>query len=123
MKILSRFFLSLFLFGCHENSKSVLPPEKIGIILWELAQADVFTQEFIAKDSSTNLEQENLKLQLKIFIKNKTDRQTFYRSYDHYLKHEELLKPLLDSIVVKNGRIRENMRLNKIIKPTNEQVK
>ena len=92
-------------------------------ILWELTQADVFTQDFIIKDSSINLEKENLKIQLKIFSKNNTDRKSFYKSYDYYLKHEELLKPLLDSIVVRNGRIRDNMRLKKIIKPINEQVK
>jgi 2-succinyl-5-enolpyruvyl-6-hydroxy-3-cyclohexene-1-carboxylate synthase len=92
-------------------------------IIWELTEADVFTQDFISKDSSKNLEKENLKLQLKIFAKNKTDRKTFYKSYDYYLKHEELLKPLLDTIIVRNGRIRESMRLRKIIKPINEQIK
>jgi len=103
----------MFLFGCKQNDKSVLSPDKMEKILWELTQADIFTQDFISKDSSKDLEKENLKLQLKIFAKNKTDRKSFYKSYDYYLRHEELLKPLLDTIVVRNGRIRENMRFKK----------
>ena len=123
MKVFLSFFLSVFLLCCKQNNQPILLPDKMEKILWELTQADVFTQDFIIKDSSINLEKENLKIQLKIFSKNNTDRKSFYKSYDYYLKHEELLKPLLDSIVVRNGRIRENMRLKKIIKPINEQVK
>ena len=91
-------------------------------ILWDITQADIFTQDFISKDSAKNLTAENLKLQQKIFAKHKTDRKVFYRSYEYYIKHEELLKPMLDSMVAKNGRIREAMRLKKIIK-SDEQVK
>ena len=91
-------------------------------IVWDLTQADVFTQEFISKDSTKNLAIENLKLQQKIFAKYKTDKKIFYKSYEYYLKHDELLKPLLDSMVVRNGRIRDNIRLKKI-KPINEQTK
>ena len=91
-------------------------------IVWDLTQADVFTQEFISKDSTKNLAFENLKLQQKIFAKYKTDKKIFYKSYEYYLKHDELLKPLLDSMVVRNGRIRDNIRLKKI-KPINEQTK
>ena len=123
MKVFLSFFLSFFLLSCKQNNQSILSPDNMEKILWELTQADVFTQDFIIKDSSINLEKENLKIQLKIFSKNNTDRKSFYKSYDYYLKHEELLKPLLDSIVVRNGRIRDNMRLKKIIKPINEQVK
>lgn len=123
MKVCLSLFFSFFLLCCKQNNQSILSSDKMEKIVWELTQADVFTQDFIIKDSSINLEKENLKIQLKIFSKNNTDRKSFYKSYDYYLKHEELLKPLLDSIVVRNGRIRENMRLKKIIKPINEQAK
>ena len=122
MKTFLGFFLCVFLLCCKQNGNSVLSPDKMEKIIWELTQADVFTQDFIAKDSSKILEKENLKLQLKIFSKNQTDRKTFYNSYDYYLKHEELLKSLLDTIINRNGRIRESMRLRKIIKPKNEQI-
>ena len=116
MKLLSLVFLSLILFSCKKTEKDILSEDKLEKILWEIIQADVFTQDFISKDSSKNLAVENLKLQQKIFAKYKTDRKIFYKSYDYYLKHEERLKSLLDSMVVKNGRIRENLKLKKIIK-------
>ena len=112
-----------FLFGCKQNDKGIISADKMEKIMWDLTQADIFTADFISKDSTKDLIKENLKLQLKIFSKNKTDRKSFYKSYDYYLQHEELLKPLLDSMVVRNGRIRENLRLKKIIKADNEQVK
>ena len=123
MKLLLPVFLCLALFSCLQSEKDILSEDKMEKILWDLTQADVFTQDFISKDSAKNLTLENFKLQQKIFAKYKTDRKTFYRSYDYYLKHDELLKPLLDSMVVKNGRIRETLRLKKNIKADDEQAK
>ena len=122
MKILFLFFLSVFLLSCNKTEKDILSPDKMEKILWELTKSEVFTQEYISKDSSKNLSLENLKLQQKIFAKYNTEKKIFYKSYEYYLKHDELLKPLLDSMVVRNGRIRENIRLKKI-KPINEQTK
>ena len=122
MKLLFLVFLSLALFSCKQTERDILSKDKMEKILWDLTEADVFTQDFISKDSSKNLTLENIKLQQKIFAKYKTDKKSFYKSFKYYLKHEELLKPLLDSIVVKNGRERENIRLKKI-KPINEQAK
>ena len=123
MRTIFYLIIITFLFGCKQNDKGIISPDKMEKILWDLTQADIFTADFISKDSSKDLTKENLKLQLKIFSKNKTDRKSFYKSYDYYLQHEELLKPLLDTMVVRNGRIRENLRLKKIIKADNEQVK
>lgn len=122
MKIFFLIFCSFLFFSCKKSNKDVLSPDKMEKILWDITQADIFTQDFISKDSAKNLTAENLKLQQKIFAKHKTDRKVFYRSYEYYIKHEELLKPMLDSMVAKNGRIRDAMRLKKIIK-SDEQVK
>ncbi len=123
MKPVYLLFCTIFLYACSSNTKDLLSTEKMEKILWDLAKADAFTQEFIVKDTSADLAKENLKLQQKIFAKHGTDRKTFYKSYDYYLRHQELLKPLLDSIVVKNGRIKENERLKKIIKVSDAQIK
>ncbi|MFN0083200.1 MAG: DUF4296 domain-containing protein [Ferruginibacter sp.] len=123
MKLIYLLMCAVLLYACRTNPKDILSGENMENILWELTKADAFTQEFIVKDTSADLVKENLKLQQKIFAKNNTDRKTFYKSYDYYLHHEELLKPLLDSIVVKNGRIKENERLKKIIKVDDEQIK
>ena len=123
MKLIYFLLFVISLSACKSNKKDILSTDKMEKILWDLTKADAFTQEFIVKDTSADLIKENLKLQQKIFAKNYTDRKTFYKSYDYYLSHDELLKPLLDSIVVKNGRIRENERFKKIIKIDHEQIK
>ncbi|MCY7291175.1 MAG: DUF4296 domain-containing protein [Ferruginibacter sp.] len=103
--------------------KGILSFDKMEKLLWEQTKADAFTQEFISKDSSKDLTVENFKLQEKIFAKYKVDRKTFYISYEYYLKHEDLMKPLLDTIVVRNGRARDDERIKNILKPDNEQIK
>lgn len=123
MKIFFLFFFCLFLLSCKQTKKDILAPDKMEKILWEITKAEVFTQEYMSKDSSKNLSLENLKLQQKIFAKYQTDKKTFYKSYDYYIHHEELLKPLLDSMIVKNGRIKENIKFDKTTKGTHEQVK
>ena len=125
MKFIYCSLLYFLLLSCNRNKlpSGVLSLDKMEKILWEQVKADVFTQEFISKDSSKDLTTENFKIQEKIFSKFKTDRKTFYKSYAYYLKHDELMKPLLDTIVVRNGRARDNQRIKNILKPNNEQIK
>ena len=125
MKFIYCFALYILLLSCNRNKlpSGVLSFDKMEKILWEQTKADAFTQEFISKDSSKDLTIENFKLQEKIFAKYKVDRKTFYKSYAYYLKHDDLMKPLLDTIVVRNGRARDNQRIKNILKPENEQIK
>ena len=125
MKFIYCSLLYFLLLSCNRNKlpSGALSLDKMEKILWEQVKADVFTQEFISKDSSKDLTTENFKIQEKIFSKFKTDRKTFYKSYTYYLKHDELMKPLLDTIVVRNGRARDNQRIKNILKPNNEQIK
>ena len=124
-----RFFYCFSLFfllqNCNRNKlpKGVLPFDKMEKIMWEQTKADAFTQEFISKDSLKDLTIENFKLQEKIFAKYKVDRKTFYKSYKYYLKHDDLMKPLLDTIVIRNGRDRDNQRIKNILKQDDEQIK
>jgi hypothetical protein len=125
MKFIYCFTIYILLISCKRNElpKGILSFDKMEKVLWEQAQADAFTQDFLSKDSSKDLTVENFKLQEKIFSKFKIDRKTFYESYYYYLKHDDLMKPLLDSIVVRNGRARDNQRIKNILKPTNEETK
>lgn len=125
MKFIYCFALYILLISCNRNKlpKDILSFDKMEKVLWEQAKADAFTQEFISKDSSKDLTHENFKLQEKIFAKYKIDRKSFYNSYQYYLKHDNLMKDLLDTIVVRNGRARDNQRIKNILKPENEQIK
>ncbi len=102
--------ISVILFSCSDNNlpKNILSQEKMEIILWEQMKVDAFTKEFISKDSSKNLVAENIKLQQKLFSNNKIDKEDFYKSYQFYLKHDALMKDVLDSIVAKQTRMHQN---------------
>ncbi len=123
MRVVYYFFLYFLILSCNRNQlpNGILSFDVMEKILWEQTKADAFTQEFISKDSSKDLMIENFKLQEKIFAKYKVDRNTFYNSYDYYLKHDDLMKPLLDTIVARNGRAKDNQRIKNILKPDNEQ--
>ena len=90
--------------SCRSKSKlpaDVLKPDKMRAVLWDVIKADVFTAEFIKKDSSKNAASENLKLQQQIFAIHKISKADFYRSYDYYKAHTEIFKQVMDSMVVR----------------------
>jgi hypothetical protein len=97
------FTILFFLSSCNNNDvpKGILKPKKMQVVLWDVMRADAFTKNYIAKDSSKNLEEENAKLQQKIFTLNKISKEEFYKSYDYYKVHTDLLKNLLDSMTAK----------------------
>lgn len=108
MKNLSFIFV-LLLFSCTEVklADNILSQQEMEIILWEQMKADAFTKEFISKDSSKDLSLENEKLQQKIFAKYKVDKNDFYKTYQYYLKHEYLMKTVLDSIILKQTNLHQ----------------
>ena len=109
MKYLFFIIISVVLFACSDSNlpRGILSQEKMELILWEQMKADAFTKEFISKDSSKDLVKENIQLQQKIFSKYKIDKDDFYKSYQYYLKHDGLMKDVLDSIVAKQTRIHQ----------------
>ncbi len=109
MKYLFFIIITVVLFSCSNNNlpKNILSQDKMEMILWEQMKADAFTKEFISKDSSKNLVEENIKLQQKLFAQYKIDKENFYKSYQYYLKHDALMKDVLDSIVAKQTRMHQ----------------
>jgi hypothetical protein len=109
MKIFYVIIICGVLFSCSDNNlpRGILPPAKMEILLWEQMRADAFTREFVSKDSTKNLVNENNKIQQKIFAKYKVEEAVFYDSYAYYLKHGELIAPLLDSIITKQTIIKQ----------------
>ena len=90
--------------SCSSKNKvpaDVLNPDKMRAVLWDVIKADVFTAEFIKKDSSKNAGAENLKLQQQIFAIHKISKADFYRSYDYYKANTEIFKKIMDSMVVR----------------------
>lgn len=119
MKGLFLIFICVFLFSCTKNTvpKDILPPDTMEKIMWDQMRADAFIKDYLARDTTKNLSQENLLLQEKIFKKYKISRAVFYKSYDYYLEHDNMMKNLLDSIIAKevraNEKAKDTRKLNK----------
>ena len=118
MKAFCRIFACIILVSCSsgQTPADILPPEKMEQVLWDQLRADAFTSVFVSKDSTKNLQQVNLELQEKIFQKDHTDKESFYRSYQYYLDHGEVMKDILDSMIAKQSRLREKERMKEMIK-------
>ena len=82
------------LFGCSSKKlpRDVLPPDKMSAVLWDEMRADAYTSVFLLKDTAKNAAVENIRLQQEIFQKYHTDKETFYRSYEYYINHGEVMK-------------------------------
>ncbi len=100
-----------------DNAKNILPEEKMQSVMWELIKADVYTEEFLQKDSSINAPVENAKLQDKIFNEQKITKAEFTESYDYYIAHPDKMKNIFDTILNRNSREkRRRLDTLKIIK-------
>ena len=73
-------------------------------VLWDVLRADAFAFDFIKKDSTKIPEQELVKLQQQIFAVHKVSKEQFYKSYEYYKVHPEIMLPMLDSIINKSTR-------------------
>jgi hypothetical protein len=93
------------LFACSKNKfpDDVIKPEKMESVFWDFIRADVLTTDY-RNDSANIRMRENIKLQKKIFQIHGITREQFYKSYDYYTQHPELMKTMLDSITAKQGR-------------------
>jgi len=118
MKIPGCIFLYIILASCSAKKvpDNVLPPDKMGPVIWDAMQADAFTREFIAKDSAKNLQQEGAALQEKIFQKYHTDRETYLRSYRWYSDHGDMMRDMLDSVTARESRKRQKERIDEQLK-------
>ena len=83
--------------------------------MWDLIQAQAFTNYYAKKDSIKNkhLDLEDAKLQAQVFLLNGISKQDYYKSYDYYKTHMALMKDIVDSMAAKAARDRD-----KFIGPT-----
>ena len=103
-------FSLITFFSCGNKNKipsGILKPDKMQAVLWDVIKADVFTAEFIKKDSTKNAAAENVKLQQQIFALHKISKADFYRSYDYYKSNTEIFKKVMDSMVARAERNRD----------------
>ena len=101
------FTCTVFLFSCSNKQAvppGILKPAVMQKVMWDVLRADAFTFDFIKRDSSKRPEAENVKLQQQIFAIHKVSKEEFYKSYNFYKRHPDLMQPLLDSMINKATR-------------------
>ncbi|MEO8770993.1 MAG: DUF4296 domain-containing protein [Ferruginibacter sp.] len=114
MRILFAVTIIILFFSCSRKKKlpeGILEPQKMQNVFWDYIRADVYTKDIMKKDSTINDTTENIKLQNKIFSFYKIDRTDFYKSYDYYEAHPDLMNVLMDTILAKQNRIKLNSQL------------
>jgi hypothetical protein len=105
--------LVLWLFGCSNSPdrkfSGLLSKEKMEAVMWDIIGADVFTEQFVKKDTSKKPLMVNMQLQNKIFAIHNVTKADYYKSYEYYMAHSEQMKIILDSITSKAERERSKM--------------
>lgn len=103
---------SLVLFSCSQKKSppGFLGIEKMQSVYWDYMRADAFANEYIRIDTTKNVEVESARLQQKVFKLHKVSRESFYSSYDYYLKNPPLLKQMLDTMLVRQPKLHEEQK-------------
>ncbi len=113
IRIIVSAWLVIFLLSCGDKSGvakgKIISSDKMQEVLWDIFQADAFTEKYIKIDTSKNAIVQNAALQQKVFELHKISRQDFNTSYNYYSTHPDLMRNLLDSISVKAERKRGQM--------------
>ena len=98
-------FLSLFSCSSGENvPDSILPPEKIEAVLWDILRADELAGQLKLTDTSKPLLQLHTELYEKIFRLHKISREEFNKSVLFYQSRPDLFKPILDSLYKRSDK-------------------
>lgn len=109
-----KLFIVIFLLvSCNDNDipKDILPPEKMQEVMWDYLRADVFTTDFISKDSAKNVDFENIQIQKKIFEKYKISKDIFYKSLSYYEANPSLMQVMMDSMITQKRRITDSIKV------------
>jgi len=102
---------SAVFYSCKpKEAKPPVSQKKMELVLWDMMRADVYTSQFLRKDSTINDTLENIRLQQKIFNQYKISRKDFEQSYAYYLSKPEVMKAILDSILAKQSRVNQNLK-------------
>ena len=85
-------------YSVEKRPATVIKPEKMKGILWDVMRAQTLAQETSLKDSGISMTVEINLLSKKIFKMHNTDSSHFVESYNWYVKHPEALKVIFDSL-------------------------
>lgn len=106
------FCIIVLLFSCGNKQVpegKVLSSDKMQAVMWDIMQAEAYTDFYLKKDSTKNIFLRNAALQKKVFSIHQISKEDFYKTYDFYSSHSNDMRILLDSISAKAERQRNKM--------------
>jgi hypothetical protein len=114
-KLLLVFFIAPIFSQCTSSDK--IPPDVLSIdkmkgTVWDLMKASELALHDTIHHKEINLMDDETTLFQKIFQLHRIDKNTFYKSYDFYLKNPQWNAILLDSVNVMATRDRNEMYMH-----------
>ncbi|HTE28325.1 DUF4296 domain-containing protein [Flavitalea sp.] len=111
MKFTGLIMIFCLFIACRDKSKTpsdVLPKDKMEKVLWDMMLADRFAAQFITKDSAKkNITEETFKVYAEVFSMNNISREEFVKSYKFYMTRPDLSKVIMDTILQRANRLKE----------------
>lgn len=102
MRRLLVWFIPL-LFSCSsqdQQPRNLIQPEEFEKVFWDVIEVNTYAKNYLLIDSSREYLQTIASLEKGVFEKHKTSKETFYESYEYYMKHPSILSNLMDSMLV-----------------------
>lgn len=103
--------------GKDEIPSGILPPQKMRNVMWEILQADYYSDQFVRKDSLRDAALENAGMQEQIFRRQGVTRKQYEESYRFYSGHHDLMKALMDSVTASGENQRSLLMRKKYALP------
>lgn len=91
--------------GNNDVPGDIIPPKKMQLVLTDILIADAVNNLRVSKDTGFKVTDHNKAAMLQIFKNHKIAKEEFQKSYEFYLSHPDLLKPIADSISATSGRM------------------
>lgn len=109
MKYSCMIVLALLWAGCGSKQRtSVLKPEEMKLIMWDMLRADeVASLEGVRDTIPNNLLTHAVAKYEQVFAIHQTNKEQFYHSYQYYQEHPEEHKILMDSLAAYGNRVKE----------------
>lgn len=104
--------LCILMISCGKRSAvpgEFIQPAVMQSVLWDYIRADALTMQLQKNNTGTpEALAENVKLQKQVFAIHQVSKEEFYRSLNFYKSHPALMRTIMDSIVNKANRERQN---------------
>lgn len=109
-KLVTCFLGTVLMMGCGSSTKGkLLSPDKMQAVMWDVLQADAYSELYVKKDSAKNFLASSAFLQQKVFDVHHITKNDFYYSYQYYNDRPDEMRIILDSVSVKAERNRNNI--------------